>query len=46
MVDQFTHEIKLHSSFDNPHIVKFYGYFEEGKHVYLIMEYMNGGTLF
>jgi serine/threonine protein kinase len=46
MIGQFTHEIKLHSCLDSPNIVKFYGFFEQHKHIYLAMEYMNGGTLF
>ena len=46
MVDQFAEEIRLHSSLDHPNIVKFYGVFEEKNYIYLVMEYMNGGTLF
>ena len=46
MIQQFTHEIKLHSSLDHPNIVKFYGFYEKDKHINLVMEYMNGGTLF
>lgn len=46
MVDQFTKEIRLHSSLDHPNIVKFYGVFEEKDFIYLVMEYMNAGTLF
>lgn len=39
-------EIRLHSSLDHPNIVKFYGVFEEGDSIYLVMELLNGGTLF
>ena len=46
MVDQFAKEIRLHASLDHPNIVKFYGVFEDKDYVYLIIEYMNGGTLF
>jgi serine/threonine protein kinase len=46
MIEQFKAEIRLHSSLDHPNIVKFYGFFEEGDFIYLILEYMNGGTLF
>ena len=46
MLDQFCSEIRLHSCLDHPNIVKFYGCFEEKEDVYLVLEYMNGGTLF
>jgi aurora kinase len=46
MINQFTKEIKLHNSLDHPKIIKFYGFFEEKVDMYLVLEYMNGGTLF
>jgi aurora kinase, other len=46
MLDQLCTEIRLHSCLDHPNIVKFYGFFEEKDDIYLIIEYMNGGTLF
>ena len=46
MLDQFVKEIRLHSCLDHPNIVKFFGVFEEGNNIYLVMEYLNGGTLF
>ena len=46
MVDQFVKEIRLHASLNHPNIVKFFGVFEEKEDIYLVMEYMNGGTLF
>ena len=46
MIDQFIKEIKLQNAFDHPKIVKFYGFFEEGNKFYLILEFINGGTLF
>lgn len=46
MLEQFVQEIRLHSSLDHPNIVKFYGVFEEGDSIYLVMELLNGGTLF
>jgi aurora kinase len=46
METQFIEEIKLHSCLDHPTIVKFYGFFDEGEYIYIIMEYVNGGTLF
>ena len=46
MLEQFKREIRLHSALDHPNIVKFYGFFEEGENIYLILEYITGGTLF
>ena len=46
MLDQFVKEIRLHSCLDHPNIVKFFGVFDEGNNIYLVMEYLNGGTLF
>lgn len=46
MMDQFVKEIRLHSCLDHPNIVKFFGVFDEGNNIYLVMEYLNGGTLF
>ena len=46
IVDQFIKEIKLHSSMDHPNIVRFYGFFEEKDSLYMVLEYMSGGTLF
>lgn len=46
MENQFIKEIKLHNMFDHPNIVKFYGVFEDRESFYIILEYMNGGTLF
>jgi len=37
MVEQFSKEIKLHSSFDHPKIVKFYGFFEDKEDIYLVL---------
>lgn len=31
---------------DHPNIVKFYGFFEEKDNICLVLEYLNGGTLF
>lgn len=46
MVNQFINEVKLHHSLDHPTIVKFYGLILEKDNFYLVMEYINGGTLF
>ena len=46
MVDRLIEEVQLHRSLNHPHIVKFYDYFEEKDHICLVLEYLNGGTLF
>lgn len=46
MIDQFAKEIRLQAALDHPKIVKLYGFFEEGDLIYLILEYVGGGTLF
>ena len=43
---RFKEEIELHSKLDHPNIVKLYGVFEEENHICLVLEYLNGGTLF
>ena len=39
-------EIKIHSQLNCPHIVKFYGYFEQDSCVYMVLEYCSNSTLF
>lgn len=38
-------EINLLKHLDHPNIVKYYDYFEEEEYIYLMMEYLEGGTL-
>lgn len=38
--------MKLQSFFKHPNIVKLYGFFDDATNIYLLMEYMEGGTLF
>ena len=38
-------EINLLKNLDHPNIVKYYDYFEEEDYIYLMMEYLEGGTL-
>lgn len=45
-LDQFIREIKFQMYFDHPNIVKIYGYYDDETDFYLIMEYMEGGSLF
>lgn len=45
MVDQFTEELKIHYKLSHPNIVKLYTHFEDQYHVFLLMEYIDGGML-
>jgi len=46
MLDQFIQEIKIQMFLDHPNIVKLYGFFDDYLHFYIIMEYMEGGSLY
>ena len=39
-------EIQIQLSLNHPNIVRLFSYFEDSKNYYLILEYVNGGTLF
>ena len=46
MLDQFINEIKIQLYLDHPNIVKLVGFFDDATHFYIIMEYMEGGSLY
>ena len=46
MVEQFIKELKIHYFLNNANIIKLYGFFEDDYHVFLLMEYAEGGTLY
>lgn len=46
MENQLAWEIKLQSFFHHPNIVKLYGFFADKNKIYLLMEYMEEGSLF
>ena len=46
MVDQLLQEIKIQSYCTHENILKIYGFFDDKEHIYLILEYMEEGTLF
>lgn len=46
MLDQLINEIKIQMFLDHPNIVKLYGFFDDLTHFYIVMEYMEGGSLF
>lgn len=39
-------EIKVQLMFNNPNVLKLYGFFDDEIYVYLIVEYMANGTLY
>jgi aurora kinase len=46
MEDQLIREIKLQSYFHHSNLVKLYGFFSDETNIYLLMEYMEEGTLY
>lgn len=39
-------EVEILKSIDHPHIVWIYEYFEDEKHIFIVMEFLDGGELF
>ena len=46
LINQFTMEIKLQLYLDHPNILKLYNIFDDEEHIYLLLEYMEEGTLY
>lgn len=46
MLDQFAQEIKISLFLNHPNIVRVYGCFSDKDHVYIMMEYMEEGSLY
>ena len=46
MVDQFILELKLQTFLNHQNILSLYAHFDDETHIYLILEYMEEGTLF
>ena len=46
MIDQVLKEIKIQSYCQHENILKLYGVFDDIDFIYLILEYMEEGTLF
>jgi len=38
-------ELEIINILDSPHIIKYYGYFNEGERFYIIMEFINNGNI-
>lgn len=43
--EQFLKEVKVQSFFNHPNLVSLYGIFDDDEYVYLILEYMDDGSL-
>jgi len=46
LVNQFTLELKLQTFLHHQHILSLYGFFDDAHSIYLILEYMEQGTLY
>ena len=46
MMDQLLQEIRIQIFCNHDNVLKLYGYFDDAEHIYLILEYMEEGTLF
>ncbi len=46
MVEQFVLEAKVQSYFETAWLVRQFGLFEDCEHIYLLLEYLEGGTLY
>jgi serine/threonine protein kinase len=46
MEDQFLMEIKMQLFFNHPNILRLSGVFDDPQHIYLLLEYMEEGTLY
>lgn len=45
MINQFILELRIHYMLDHPNIIKLYGHFDDEYHIFLLMEYAEGGIL-
>lgn len=43
---QLRREVEIHARLNHPNIVKLFGYFQDNKNIYLVMELVAGGTLY
>jgi len=39
-------ELKMQLIFKHGNVLRMYGYFDDSEHIYLILEYMEQGTMF
>jgi aurora kinase len=46
MIDQFILEVKIQSFIEHSYIVNIFGIFDDEESIYLLLEYLEGGTLY
>lgn len=46
MVDQFLLEVKTQLFVDHSYVVRLFGLFDDQDNIYLLLEYLEGGTLY
>jgi serine/threonine protein kinase len=46
MIDQLALEIKLQSYLNHKNVLGIYGFFDNSTHLFIVLEYMEGGTLY
>ena len=46
MIDQFILELKLQTYLNHQNVLSLYYHFDDSINIYLVLEYMEGGTLF
>jgi serine/threonine protein kinase len=46
MIDQLALEIRLQSCLNHKNILGIYGFFDDATHLYIVLEYMEHGTLY
>ena len=46
MIEQLALEIRLQSCLHHSNILSMYGFFDDKTHLYIILEYMDSGTLY
>jgi serine/threonine protein kinase len=46
MLDQFIQELKIQLFLNHSKLVKIYGYFSDAEHFYMLIEYMEDGSLY
>lgn len=46
MIDQLALEIRLQSCLNHKNILGIYGFFDDSTHLFIVLEYMENGTLY
>lgn len=46
MVEQLSLEIRIQSCLNHKHVLGMYGFFDDKAHLFIVLEYMEGGTLY